>query len=185
MCIIHIENLNFLRGIVLLVINKLETKALVRGKRKAIKHNCREIKPKVTEMLKYWTSQRRAVFPGADSIHTHQGHVGDGQVPWIPLYLDGKTCLEGRLIKAGKSHSSSCGFKLCCCKYSTTRSEMKSMQWNRDSKWGICIIIQDPWILLLIYWFIYLYTGSCCVTLASYGQQAGLTEIYLPLPPKF
>ena len=144
MCVIYNENLNFLQDNVFVWLpTNLKQK---HWQRKDMKHNCHEIKPKVNEMLKYWTSQRRAVSPGADSIHTHQGHVGDGQVPWIPLYLDGKTCLEGRFIKAGKSHSSSCGFKLCCCKYSTT-SEMKSIQYNKDSKGGICILIPEVKIL--------------------------------------
>ena len=59
-------------------------------------------------------------------VLTHQGHVGDGEVPWFSSDLDWKTRFEGRFIKAGKGHSGRSRFKLCWSQHpSITGSEKK------------------------------------------------------------
>lgn len=158
--ILHIFRDNFFS----LTTEKLlpETKARVGNEERKVSCHTRKQNTQVTWILTVpgvmqvtacWQS-----FPVSrhTGILTHQWHVGDGEVSWLPSDLDWKIRFEGRFIKAGKGHSGCGGFKVRRCQYSKiVGSEIKVQHKAPGTLKEMCVWFLIPrdtirlWISLL------------------------------------
>ena len=79
-------------------------------------------------------------------VQTHQWHIGDGEVSWLPSDLDWKFRFESGFIKAGKGHPGCSGFKVCWCKYSKIMaSEIKGQHKAPGTLKETCVWFFIPW----------------------------------------